>query len=78
MGGGGRGGDHTRTHTRTHTHARAQAFSESNIVSYLQSVLRGKEQTAEVKPWPMVWRKVVPWDGTDPPPEEPSAEGDDV
>ena len=51
-----------------------QAFSPDNIANYLSSVLRGREPTSELKPWPITFRKVEAWDGKDappPPPEEP-------
>jgi hypothetical protein len=31
---------------------------------------RGKESTAEIKPWPLKWRKVPAWDGKDAAPIE--------
>jgi hypothetical protein len=51
-----------------------QAFSADNVAAYLGSVLRGREPTSELKPWPVAFRKVDPWDGKDAPPppaEEP-------
>jgi protein disulfide-isomerase A6 len=47
-------------------------FEAGEIEAFLNGVLRGKESTAEVKPWPMKFVKVPPWDGKDaaPPVEE--------
>lgn len=47
-------------------------FEASEIESFLNGVIRGKESTAEVKPWPMKFVKVSAWDGKDaaPPVEE--------
>ena len=47
-------------------------FEAAEIESFLNGVIRGKESTAEIKPWPMKFVKVPAWDGKDaaPPVEE--------
>lgn len=40
-------------------------FDAGEIETFLNNVLRGKEGTTEVKPWPMKFVKTVPWDGKD-------------
>jgi hypothetical protein len=50
-------------------------FEAGEIESFLNGVIRGKESTAEVKPWPMKFVKVSAWDGKDAaPPEEEDLE----
>jgi protein disulfide-isomerase A6 len=40
-------------------------FEAGEIESFLNGVVRGKEQTAEIKTWPMKFVKVPAWDGKD-------------
>jgi len=48
-------------------------FDTANLDSFLSGVVRGKESTSEVKPWPMKFGKYPAWDGKDAaiPVEEP-------
>jgi len=49
-------------------------FEAAEIEFFLNGVIRGKESTAEVKPWPMKFVKVPAWDGKDAAP--PVEDGD--
>jgi len=48
-----------------------QAFSADNLAAFLQSVLRGKERTSELRGPPLAFHAVAAWDGKDPPEPEP-------
>mmetsp|Transcript_48268 Transcript_48268/g.114409 ORF Transcript_48268/g.114409 Transcript_48268/m.114409 type:complete len:430 (+) Transcript_48268:3-1292(+) len=46
-------------------------YDANNIDDFLSAVLRGKQTTSDVKPWPMKFVKLDAWDGKDAaPPEE--------